>query len=233
MNEQDIAGQKLIELATPFLYRKDREGLVAALEGTWSAACVALLLNSENSEVARVAAECLGLIGDMSNSPAVARLLHHEDHAVVSSAEDALWSIWLRAGGLVGQRVLTKIAECIRKRETENVVAMLTELIRIQPTYAEAFHQRAQAHYLEGSYDAALRDARRAVQLNPDHFGALSIQAHVFADSNRHQEAIESYRSVLRIHPHLDGVRESISHLRERLVHAGDPAAHLSIVPAE
>lgn len=217
MDEQIAAGRRLAELARPYIDSGDKDGLAQRLEADWSAECLALLLDDVDSGVVESAAIGLGLIGDMSHCPRLAELLHHEGQVVVLAAEDALWSIWFRVGGPVGRAALLKIAESIKAGATENVVPMLSELLRTLPTYAEAYHQRSQAYYLEGAYALVLRDARRAFELNPWHFAALANQAHSLAALGRMQEALRVYRQVVQLHPRMPGVRESIRRLRERL----------------
>lgn len=219
MDESSTAGLRLRLLARPFLERDDREGLARALNGTWSPDDLALLLNSDeaDAEVLRVSVICLGLIGDMAHSMALAASLHDDDIEIVTEAENALWSIWLRDGGTTGCRILAKVAADIRRGETENVVLLLTELIQLLPDYAEAYHQRSQAHYLENNYVAALRDARRAVELNPWHFAAWAIQAHALVGLGRWSDALAAYREAQALHPRLSGVAEAIERLERRL----------------
>jgi tetratricopeptide (TPR) repeat protein len=221
MDEQHAAGRRLVEVARPYWEQDDRDGLARDLRADWSPECLALLLGSEDVEVVEAAVAGLGLIGGMAMCPCIARLLHHENPSVVSAAEDALWSVWLRAGGAMGQAVLSRIAESIRSHETENVAAMLTELIRAQPTYAEAYHQRSQVYYLDNAFENALRDAGRAHELNPWHFGALANRAHALVALGHFREALEVYRDVLRLHPRMPGIRTAIQHLRDRLTPVG------------
>ncbi|HKQ46878.1 MAG TPA: tetratricopeptide repeat protein [Phycisphaerae bacterium] len=232
MDEQRYAGQRLVQLAAPYLDRKDRVGLAAALEGEWSPECLALLLEDDNEAVVRAAAVSLGVVGSGKAGPSLIHLLGHENPDVVEAAEDALWSIWFRAKGSLPQAVLGKIAQAIRNGETENVVPMLTELIRTQPTYAEAFHQRSQAHYLRGEYEEGLRDARRAYELNPLHFGALANIAHCYAAIGHYAEALKSYRDALALYPHQPLIRKAIRELRERVART-QLTGELMLVEAE
>jgi len=217
MDERRIAGKRLTELSRPYLDVGDRDGLGVRLAEEWSPEPLALLLECDDTEVVEVAAVCLGLIGEMAACPSLARALHHDHAPVVEVAENALWSIWFRAGGRMGQAVLSRIARAITAHETENVVPMLTELVLAQPTYAEVFHQRSQAYYLLDSYDKALRDARRTCELNPWHFGALANQANALVGLGRLQEALKTYRAVLQLHPRMHGIRDAIRHLRQLL----------------
>lgn len=231
MNEKRIAGQRLLQLAEPFLMRSDRDGLAAAIADSWNADCLSLLLDEDeiDSEVLRVAIICIGLVGNMDVCPALMPLLHHDDIAIVSATEDALWSIWFRAGEPIAQRVLSRIAGHIRAKDTENVIEMLTDLIRSQVNYAEAYHQRSQAHYLEGHLEAALRDAKRAYQLNPYHFGALANIGNCYCELGRYQEAIKAYRDVLDLHPHMPEIKSTLRHLRSRIAPSDPTATHLTL----
>ncbi len=217
MDEQRAAGRYLFDLAQPYLQSGDKDGLAQRLSGAWSGECLRVLLEDDDTEVARTAAICLGLIGDQDSGQAIAKLLHHDTPSVVDAAEEALWSIWFQQSGPMAQAVLTRIAEAIRTHETECVVPLLTELIRSYPDYAEAYHQRSQAYFLEDAFQSAMRDARRAFNLNPLHFAALANQAHIHVALGQHQEALRRYRQVLRIHPHFEGIRDAIHQLREHL----------------
>lgn len=221
MNEKQAAGKRLVQEALPYWRKKDREGLAGIIRDKWSPDCLSLLLDSNDHEVVETAAAGLGVTAGMDRCPALARLLHHPNGRIVAAAEEALWSIWFRAGGGLGQSVLHCIAQNIRSGRTENTVSMLNELIRSTPNYAEAYHQRSQAHYLAGDFPLALRDARRAFILNPSHFAALANEAHALAALGQWPEAMETYRRVLQLHPHLPGVRESLHHLRGQLATIG------------
>jgi len=225
MDETQVAAQSLIALAAPFIKREDRDGLAEKLRESWTADCLKLLLNSPDVETARTAAYCLGLIGKMPDSASLVDLLGHEELLIVDRAEDALWSIWFRAGGPIAQAVLYRIARSLREGETRTSSALLTELIKSYPTFAEAHHQRGQAHYLMSEYSAALRDARRATELNPLHFAAFALLGHAQSSLGRYEESLMAYREALRIYPRMPGVRESIQHVRNRLAAIGRTAA--------
>jgi tetratricopeptide (TPR) repeat protein len=221
MDEQQAAAHSLIKLARPFIVRQDRDGLAAKLRESWSADCLTLFLSSPNVEVVKTAAYCLGLIGCMDDSPALVELLGDDQPLISDTAEDALWSIWFRAGGPIGQAVLYRIARSIEQGETGTAAPMLTELIRSYPNFAEAHHQRAQAHYLNAEYPSALRDARRATDLNPSHFAAFSLLGHCHSVLGRYDDALHAYREALRIHPRMAGVRDSIQQVRSRILSTG------------
>ena len=221
MDEPHFAGRRLVDLIESYQDRGNRDELAERLREQWSPPCLVLLLDEPQPAIVAAAAVALGLIGRGSDAPRLARLLHHAEDAVVRAAEDALWCLWFREGGSIGCAVLTRIAGSIEEQDTENVIPLLTDLIRTQPGYAEAHHQRCQAYYLEGDYQQSMRDARRAVSLNPLHFGALATQAHCCVALDRFPEAMRLYDDVLRIHPNMTGIRRNVRALRDRLALAG------------
>lgn len=225
MDQQRAVGLRLLDLARPFLDQKDHDGLAARLAEEWSPDCLVLLLSNHDYEIVEVAARCLGLTGGMSHARSIAALLRHEEPTVVSAAEIALWNIWFRDGGELARRMLYKIAISLNDGETENIVPILTDLIRQRPTYAEAFHQRAQAQFLQENYAAALKDARRALQFNPLHFSAMALCGHCLSCLGRLEEALNAYREALEIHPSLSDIRTAIQRIRRRLAPAAQPDA--------
>lgn len=225
MDEQRVVGLRLLETVRSRL--ADRDGLAGHLQEHWSPECLVLLLGGNNYEVVKTAAICLGLIGGMSAGPALLKLLRHDDPTIVDAAEDALWSIWFRAGGPVAQPILYQIEESINDWQSKSAIARLTRLLFHYPAYAEIYHQRGQAHYLNHDYPAALRDAQRAHELNPLHFAALALAAHSYSALGRFREAHRTYQDVLKLHPQMPGIRTSIEQNRLRFAPASD--AHVSV----
>lgn len=221
MDEQQAAAHCLIKLARPFIIKQDRDGLVEKLREAWSADCLKLFLTSPDIEVVKTAAYCLGLIGTMDDSEALIELLGDDQPLIADTAEDALWSIWFRAGGPIAQAVLYRISRSIDDGEADSAAPMLTELIRSYPNFAEAHHQRGQAHYLNGEYPSALRDARRATELNPCHFAAFALLGHAHSGLGRYDDALHAYREALRIYPRMAGVRDSLQQVRSRISPTG------------
>ena len=213
-DQANLVGRRLVDLV--HRERSTPAKLVAALQEGWSPDCLRLLLASDDNEIVESAAQSLGLTGSMADVPALAKRLQHEETAVSRAVEQAMWSIFFRAGGDLAQAVLSRIAASIGTGDTETVIPLLTELIRIHPAYAEAYHQRAQAHYLADRYDAGLRDAKRVVRLNPHHFEAVALQGHCLGALGRWTDAVQHYQAALKINPRMTAVRRAMRGVRSR-----------------
>ena len=70
---------------------------------------------------------------------------------------------------------------------------------------------------LERIGDLASNIAKRALELNPFHFGAQSGLAQCFVRLKKPRTALRAFRQALKINPDLDGVAESIRELEESL----------------
>jgi tetratricopeptide (TPR) repeat protein len=100
------------------------------------------------------------------------------------------------------------------KREFATAVNCCDEAIRLDPDFAEAYNQRAIAHYLQEEFQFSIADCWRAAERMPCHFGAWAGMGHCYAHLGQREEALESYQRALEINPHLDCVRQAVAELR-------------------
>jgi len=204
---------QFINILRPALETQDTHAVVALCKQHWSCAQIASLLASENRDARKVASLALSLVGCTSCLNDIAHQLKDPDPMVNQLAEHALWSIWFRGGepkaiSLVGRG--SRMVDC---KQFDEAIDRFNRALRISPTFAEAYNQRAIAHYLTDNYVASIKDCRRAVTLMPIHFGAWSGLGHCYAQMGQVEEALRSYRKALELNPHLLCVGETISEL--------------------
>lgn len=119
------------------------------------------------------------------------------------SLSDLIWRLWTDAPDARAQELLN---EGMRQREEYNFLGArdtFDTLIAYCPGYAEGYNQRAFASFLRQDYQAALTDLSRALELNPEHFGALSGKALALMGLGRPDEAQEVLRAALEVNPWL------------------------------
>jgi tetratricopeptide (TPR) repeat protein len=201
-------------MVQPLLCGKDVGALCSTLQENWTEKQIMCLLKGSHADARKVAALALGLLGDKSCIEALAEQLADPDPIVNQMAEHALWSIWFRCGSDCANHRIKKGLDALHHREFDEAVREFSRAIELAPDFAEAYNQRAIAHYLKEEYEESAQDCRATVKLMKFHFGAWAGLGHCYAHLNRLPEAIECYEQALEINPHLTCVRDAVLELR-------------------
>jgi len=200
----------------PPLSEGNIEAAVAHVRSRWTPAQVTGLLHDKSPDVRKVAALSLALVGDAHAVPPLAVALHDPDAMVVQMAEHALWSIWFRLGSSPAVCLVKCGNHHMHHSNYECAVQKFTQAIHEDPTFAEAYNQRAICHYLSDRHADSIADCKSALALIPQHFGAMSGMGHCHAHLGQWRQARHCYRLALAIHPRLEGIQgslEQIDHL--------------------
>jgi tetratricopeptide (TPR) repeat protein len=176
------------------------------------------LLESPSSRAREAALLALGLVGTMAGNKAVAARLHDESPDVRKVAVDTLWSLWFRADSEANNRELQKL---MRMRDREKSLMGLNELILRAPSYAEAYNQRAILYFRMKEFERSVSDCEKVLQLNPVHFGARAGMAQSYLQLRKHRAALKEFRAALRVHPHMEGVADTVRALETALGEEG------------
>lgn len=105
----------------------------------------------------------------------------------------------------------------MRRGQTEAAIEHFTALIDHAPEFAEAYHARATAWFMDGKLGRAMADLRVALAYNPHHFSALAGLGRIFEDIQDFERAREAYRAATAIHPHRADVKTALDRLDKRL----------------
>ena len=105
----------------------------------------------------------------------------------------------------------------MERRDFSAAVADFTQAVRIDPTFAEGYNQRAIARYLSEQYEEAIADCRQAIAYMPCHFGAWAGMGHCHANLGRIVEALRCYQQAMEINPHLREIGQTVQALRTAL----------------
>jgi len=85
--------------------------------------------------------------------------------------------------------------------ESPKAVEYLTEAIRLQPDFANAYGARGNAYGNQRQYQLALEDYNKAILLKPDKAVFFNNRGNVYKDLNKYQLAIEDYNQAIRLKP--------------------------------
>jgi tetratricopeptide (TPR) repeat protein len=217
MTNSHIDGEEFLEVVRPALSRCDAPALAHAIKTRWRARDVAALLRHENSDVKRLAAMVIGLVGDMSCVGALTRALHDDDWHLNELAENALWSIWFRSGAPAAAKPFCQGVSLMAGEDYDGAIACFEEATRLDPQFAEAYNQCAIARFLLSQWRQCIADSRRAIQLVPCHFGAFGGMGHAFVELGELEKAVQCYRRALRINPRMLPIARALEPLESAL----------------
>lgn len=197
-----------------FKHSGNIEKLKRLLTSQYSSADLMRYLHSENPLAMRAAASALKLVGDEEVVPALIDALKDDDLGTRLSAESVLWHIWSRSGNAAVDNMLNEGKSHLKNEAYEEAVERFTEVIEAAPEFAEGYNQRAIAYFLMEEWSKSIRDCKRTVVLNPNHFGAFAGMGHVYVRLGKIEDAIDAYKKALIINPNLISVAEAILRLR-------------------
>jgi tetratricopeptide (TPR) repeat protein len=216
MAVQHVDPEEFIATIQPMLETQNPAALLELLKSRWSREQIKQLLFCKCADARKVAALALALVGGRCCLKDLTAQLKHPDPMVNQMAEHALWSIWFRLGSIEANHELCRGTQFVNRGQYEEAICCFTNAIELEPTFAEAYNQRAIAKYLQERYDESLEDCGRTVELMPCHFGAWSGMGHCHAHLGRMSEALECYQKALDVNPGLSGVRQVVAELANR-----------------
>lgn len=220
ITEPSIDPAEFVACVQPLLAGKDVQGLAGLLRSKFTPRQIAELFTCDDADARKVAALAFGLVGTKCLLHKLAALLQDPDPVVNQMAEHAMWTVWFRSGATPdANRELCLGTKALNRRDFEEAFERFNRALAMDPSFAEAYNQRAILLYLQEKYPESIADCQRAVERMPIHFGAWAGMGHCHAHLGRLREAIECYEKVLSIHPHFSGVPQAIDELKCRLQH--------------
>lgn len=212
-----IDPDEFVSRVQPALEAQDWERLLKTLNAHWTSDQIVSLLGCGSPDARKIAALAIGMIGQACCLPELSKKLRDSDRMVVDMAEHAMWQIWFRGGCEAANAQLARGAEALNRQEIDEAISFLDKAIKLSPDFAEAYNQRAIAHYLAERYRDSIRDCERVIELMPLHFGAWSGLGHSQLAIGNHEAALNAYERALKVNPHLECIAELVQELREQV----------------
>lgn len=116
--------------------------------------------------------------------------------------EQKIWKIW--STHPTNQKLTILLGDgskLVRDRQLSRAVEIFTEVISIDPLWAEAWNKRATVLYMLKDYTASQSDIEQVLKLEERHFGALAGQGLVNIKLENYEKALESYKKAKEIYP--------------------------------
>ncbi len=116
--------------------------------------------------------------------------------------EDKIWDLWTTHPT---KNNLTKLladgSSAMMDNKLDAAYDKFTEVIELDPNWAEAWNKRATVLYLMGKYELSQADIDKVLKIEKRHFGALTGQGLVQTALKNYQKAIDSYIEAHKVHP--------------------------------
>jgi tetratricopeptide (TPR) repeat protein len=203
----------LMELYEQFLADEDAAAFVHRVGQRYNSATLERLALRGSRLVRRASVLALGYLAQFDSNATLGRALSDADRGVRLLAENAIRSVWVRAGSEEQRREINAIIALNTTKRYTEAHDRACRLIRQAGWFAEAWNQRAIANYCYERYDESIRDCQQALELNPYHFGAAAGMGQCYLKLGGQAMALEAFRRALRVNPNLDGVRANIVYL--------------------
>ena len=194
--------------------------LLAALAATALAAAADLTrpqalaqLQEGGPPARRDAIARLGEIGTMPDVQALIRALRDPDEEARARAERAIWRIWSRSGKPEVDALYRIGMDEVERGDIDKAIETFTQVIKLDPSFAEAWNKRATLHFLAGDLRKSLADCDEVLKRNPQHFGALAGYAQIHVQLENYEKALDYARRAVAVNPNLEGTRELIEAL--------------------
>jgi len=170
-------------------------------------------LEADSPPIRREAIVRLGEIGTMPDVQPLIRALRDPDEEARARAERAIWRIWSRSGKPEVDALYRIAMDEVERGDLDKAIETFTQVIKLEPSFAEAWNKRATLHFLAGDLRKSLADCDEVLKRNPQHFGALAGYAQIHVQLENYEKALDYARRAVAVNPNLEGTRELIEAL--------------------
>ena len=118
--------------------------------------------------------------------------------------ESKIWDLWTTHPTKDSlTNLLADGSSSMSQNKLEDAYNIFTEVIEIDPNWAEAWNKRATVLYLMGKYEMSQADINKVLDIEKRHFGALTGQGLVQTALKNYEKAIDSYIEAHKVHPYM------------------------------
>ena len=184
-------------------------------------------MNTRNAFLNPVVAAFAGFLllapahaSDLQPSEEVAHLLEQlrdPDLEGWQRIERQLIRHWSRSGSASADLLLQRGRDAMRRGDSTAAIEHFSALIDHAPDFAEGYHARATAWFMDGKVGRSLADLQETLSRNPNHFSALTGLGRIFEDLSEFDRAQKAYLAAEAIHPHRNDVKAALERLERRL----------------
>ena len=108
-----------------------------------------------------------------------------------------IWSLWsTHPTDEKLTSILDEGSRLVQDQQLARAIDVFTEVIELDPTWAEAWNKRATVFYMVGEFQKSQDDIDKVLELEKRHFGALAGQGMVNIQLKNYDKAKRSYQKA-------------------------------------
>ena len=137
-----------------------------------------------------------------------------DDAMAAGVIEIKIWEIWNEhSDPEIGKLMFFALDE-LNGNQYELALQSFTAIINRTPDFSEAGNMRATTHFLLGNYQESEADIMQTLELEPNHFGALSGLGQVYVEMDQYYDARNALLRALQVNPTMPGVIANLEALQ-------------------
>ena len=139
------------------------------------------------------------------------------DDVTAKAIEGRIWALWAATRSDTATLLMARAQTAMEQHDIDVTIKLLDAVIKIRPSYVDAWNRRATVYYMKKDYGRALADIREVLRREPRHFGALSGLGLIMQDLGDDKQALEVYRRALAIYPRLEHIPDVVKELQQKI----------------
>jgi len=159
---------------------------------------------------ARQRLHAASVLAQVGGEPHLLEALKSDNADVSTMARRALEHLWFSAAGDKAYELMDSAYQAAEKEEFKEALKILDQVTDRYPNYAEGWNRRAAVLWQMGRYKESMSDCERALELNPNHYGAWQGIGICHLQLGDVAEACRSLGCALKIAPHDETTRRSL-----------------------
>ena len=129
-----------------------------------------------------------------------------------------IWSIWSKTDNEMAQVIFDDGNQLMSKGQFEESILTFTEVIALQPDFAEAWNKRATVYFFNGEFEKSIQDIEKTLSLEPRHFGALDGLAQIYFLQDKFLKAAATYEQLLQILPFSENAKRQLERINGQFI---------------
>ena len=127
--------------------------------------------------------------------------------------EDEILAMFLESGSASTDLLMTRAATALAAGDMDTAQQLLGVITKVDPDYAEGWHQRGKLQALAGDDESAIVSLQKAVTLNPRQFAAMNELGGILVSYGDKRDALKILRKAQSLDPHFSDIDREVRQL--------------------